>query len=110
MREILSKIISQLGSNAKIEKEKAVSLEDKDRKISKKDRLEFLLSDPGSKWKAAEDMVTMASNKCFEAFTRLQEMAQGSEGEMEEVKQNMRITENALLSILRFWKLRSKKD
>lgn len=106
MREILRKIISQLGSNANLAEAKEASTEGEEKKISNRDRLKFVMFGSGSTHEAGQEMVEMVSNKCFEAFTRLQEVAHGSAGQREEVRAYMRVTEQSLLSILRLWKLR----
>jgi len=106
MREILSKIISKLASNKTIENNKVNGFKEK---ATLKDRIEFLISDSSKKVDASKKMIDMATKKCFEAYTRLQEVAHGSSELKQEVEACMKITEHALLSILRFRKLRFKK-
>lgn len=107
MREILNKVISQGASNEAMEKGKADLAPSAKNKITVKERLKFLLF--GSAGQApAKDMVDLATKKCHEAYNRLKEVAHGSQGEKEEVRRYMRITEQALLTILRSWKLRLK--
>lgn len=101
MREILSKIISQLGSDKAL---KETGANPTSKKKTGKERLGYLFSRG-----AAKEMAEMATNKCYEAYNRLKEIAHGSSGEREEVKRYMRMTEQALLSILQAWKLRSKR-
>jgi hypothetical protein len=107
MREILRKIISQFASNKVLEDAKAEPAFSAKKKITKKERLKFLLSGPAGQT-AAKEMVELATRKCYEVYTRLEEVAHGSPGEREEVKRSIRITEHTLLSILRSWKLRLK--
>lgn len=107
MREVMRHIISQIATNEEVKKaswwEKPKGT---DKEVTNAQRLRYLIF--GSVDDKPIEMVILAVKTSMDAYSRLQSIAHGSAGYREEVKTCLQQTEYALLTILRFRKLKAK--